>query len=108
MAAYADPSTLWDLSQAQSFSQLPDDDFLALLQKQFPTNPSPSFLNPPSVDPQSLEADMFPESPSDGDSPPPSASHKRKASDDDQQEGPSSKSKHFPTSDIRFGSSNGI
>jgi AP-1-like transcription factor len=37
---------LWDFSHPQSFSQLPDDDFLALLQKQFPTTASGGYDDP--------------------------------------------------------------
>ncbi|KAJ3563469.1 hypothetical protein NP233_g8921 [Leucocoprinus birnbaumii] len=33
---YPDVSSFWDLSQSTNFGQLPDDDFMAMLQKQFP------------------------------------------------------------------------
>lgn len=51
----------WDISQTpNSISQLADDDFLALLQKQFPTDTTNSFnvsfpgFNNDGVNPQSL------------------------------------------------------
>ncbi|KAI8983241.1 hypothetical protein BD414DRAFT_515747 [Trametes punicea] len=58
----SDMHSFWDLSaqQPDSFSALPDDDFLAFLQKQFPTavgnNPPLTFDNPDGVDPQSLSS----------------------------------------------------
>jgi AP-1-like factor len=66
MDQYPSAMPFWDLSQTSSFSQLPEDDFLALLQKQFPTDPSTSFnLSFPGfnlstgVDPQSLTSFPF-------------------------------------------------
>ncbi|KXN84806.1 AP-1-like transcription factor [Leucoagaricus sp. SymC.cos] len=35
-ASYPNVSSFWDLSQLANFGQLPDDDFMAMLQKQFP------------------------------------------------------------------------
>lgn len=120
---YSSLNSLWDISQAPSqFSQLPDDDFLALLQKQFP--PADPSDHSHSVDPQSV-LDRRQSPPSDDSSPsPPSitdatsrrqsihvrtndtddAPLKRKASSDDMEPGPSSKNQHtglsFPTPDL--------
>jgi len=108
-------NNFWDLSQTPSqFSQLGDDDFLALLQKQFP-NTVPE-LNPASVNPQSIQKPPLPglTPPSDDSSPSPPSNNsinhqqstfsrgndneesalKRKASDDDMEEGPSTKNQH--------------
>ncbi|KAG9310294.1 hypothetical protein JVU11DRAFT_9412 [Chiua virens] len=108
---YSSLNSLWDISQAPSqFSQLPDNDFLALIQKQFPpTDPKDHSVNPQSVQNQ-------PNTPSDDDSSPsppdntdtvsrPHSIHvrpndtedaplKRKASSDDIEAGPSSKNQH--------------
>ncbi|KAJ7226107.1 hypothetical protein GGX14DRAFT_423887 [Mycena pura] len=112
MESYADISSpLWDLSQATSFSQLPDDDFLALLQKQFPSNPVPysadfsaltGGINPQNISRYSLSsltppsADSSPSPPQESGSKSPEDEHdlKRKASDDDLEEGPSHKAQH--------------
>ncbi|CDO71768.1 hypothetical protein BN946_scf184920.g52 [Trametes cinnabarina] len=79
----SDIHSFWDLSaqQPDTFSALPDDDFLAFLQKQFPTavgsNPPLSFDNPDGVDPQSISS--FPplnnSPPSSDSSPSPPSSH---------------------------------
>lgn len=112
-------NTFWDLSQTPSqFSQLGDDDFLALLQKQYPnTVPDINATDVGAVNPQSIQKPPLPglTPPSDDSSPsPPSINHprsrhqstysrgndneesalKRKASDDDMEEGPSSKNQH--------------
>jgi AP-1-like factor len=102
-------SPLWDLSQASSFSQLPDDDFLALLQKQFPTSAGPygDFGGMPNgVNPQTISRYPLPTltPPSEDSSPSPQQSGskspedehdlKRKASDDDLSDGPSQKTQH--------------
>ena len=57
--ASQDLHSFWDISQQpDTFSALPDDDFLAFLQKQFPgtvgSNQPLSFDNPDGVDPQSI------------------------------------------------------
>lgn len=58
----SDLHSFWDISaqQPDTFSALPDDDFLAFLQKQFPAatgnNPPLSFDNPDGVDPQSISS----------------------------------------------------
>ncbi|KAF9242361.1 hypothetical protein BU15DRAFT_86923 [Melanogaster broomeanus] len=101
---YPSLNSLWDLAQAPSqFSQLPDDDFLALLQKQFPASSAQKQQQPlPNLTP-----------PSDDSSPsPPNASPiysrandnedsalKRKASDHDMDPGPSSKNQHTDTAE---------
>lgn len=106
MDAYNDISPLWDLSQASSFSQLPDDDFLALLQKQFPSAGVPPTYTTgvsSSLDPRFSLSSSTP--PSDESSPSPpheqgnhdeggDSALKRKASTDDFEEGPSQKSQH--------------
>lgn len=119
MEAYENSTPHWDFSQTTSFSQLPDDDFLALLQKQFPastdTNPGlftnginpqnlthlplPA-LTPPSEDsspsPPNVNTDQHPQvhpSPENED-----PALKRKASFDSfDDEGPSQKSQHTGT-----------
>lgn len=52
MDSFGGLDNFWDLSQHPStFSTLPEDDFLALLQKQFPTG-NPFDLSPPDgIDP---------------------------------------------------------
>lgn len=121
MESYPEVAPLWDLSQASTFSQLPDDDFLALLQKQFPN--SNDAFNPVSfdtgIDPQSIQPFPLPglSPPSDDSSPsPPSINNdsdsrsqsrrpradtdsddpmlKRKASDDSMDDEPHSKTQH--------------
>ncbi|KAJ6569545.1 hypothetical protein B0H19DRAFT_1024730 [Mycena capillaripes] len=105
----ADVSPLWDLSQASSFSQLPDDDFLALLQKQFPSSPQYTAdftmgVNPltisryplPSLTPPSEDSSPSPPQQSGSKSPEDEHDLKRKASDEDfDDEGPSQKSQHL-------------
>lgn len=112
-------NTFWDLSQTPSqFSQLGDEDFLALLQKQYPnTVPDINAADVGAVNPQSIQNPPLPglTPPSDDSSPSPSSINhprsrhqstysrgndneesalKRKASDDDMEEGPSSKNQH--------------
>ncbi|KAJ7674435.1 hypothetical protein B0H17DRAFT_157771 [Mycena rosella] len=110
MDAYSDMSPLWDLSQATSFSQLPDDDFLALLQKQFPSAPThfgadfstANGVNPqtisryslPSLTPPSEDSSPSPPEQSGSKSPEDDHDLKRKASDDSLDEEPSQKSQH--------------
>ncbi|KAK0207995.1 hypothetical protein DFS33DRAFT_1271363 [Desarmillaria ectypa] len=119
MESFPEITPLWDLSQATTFSQLADDDFLALLQKQFPsaTNP-PNLSGDFAVDPQSISRFSLPSlnPPSEDSSPSPprsgepsssmqtqddddsfvqgDTSMKRKASNEDFEEGPSQKSQH--------------
>jgi len=127
----AEYSSIWDSTPtASQFSQLPDDDFLALLARQFPqpvshqpnqsedthdasVNPQsiiqhpPPAISPPSDDssPSPLSNNTDPASRRQSQStfsrPVDNATHgdetpilKRKASDDDLEEGPSSKNKH--------------
>jgi AP-1-like factor len=132
MESYPGVTPLWDLSQASSFSQLPDDDFLALLQKQFP-NSNDGFMpggfdggiNPQSIQPFALPGlsppsdDSSPSPPgmNDTDSRGPSmrpradtdgedAMLKRKASDDSMDdEGPSQKNQHTAGPDRRSSTS---
>ncbi|KAF5392563.1 hypothetical protein D9757_002110 [Collybiopsis confluens] len=111
---------LWDLGQATNFSQLADDDFLALLQKQFSsTAQTPDYHPAPfgnGVNPQNISQYALPSvtPPSEDSSPSPSAADnsnkqspeasilddptdsrlKRKASDEDLDEEPSQKSAH--------------
>lgn len=112
--SFADITPPWDLSQATTFSQLADEEFLALLQKQFPTSTSPTLTLSSdfatSVDPNDVSRYSMPSynPPSEDSSPsPPRDSQqrdddmsaerdlKRKASiDDDLDEGPSSKAQH--------------
>lgn len=93
-------NSLWDISQAPTqFSQLPDDDFLALLQKQFassdpPNRDSPhsddSSPSPPSnTDDASRRHSLHARQNDSEDAP-----LKRKASSDDMDPGPSSKNQH--------------
>ncbi|KAF7367426.1 BZIP family transcriptional factor [Mycena sanguinolenta] len=108
----SDISPLWDLSQASSFSQLPDDDFLALLQKQFPNTQGPystdfgtmgmNGVNPqtisryplPTLTPPSEDSSPSPPQQSGNKSPDDEHDLKRKASDEDFEEGPSTKAQH--------------
>lgn len=67
MNNFPDIQSYWDLTQQpETFSALPDDDFLAFLQKQFPTSvgTTPNSFDTPAdgVDPQSLT--RFPSNPS--------------------------------------------
>ncbi|KAG1725556.1 uncharacterized protein EDB91DRAFT_1167942 [Suillus paluster] len=112
-------NNFWDLSQTPSqFSQLGDEDFLTLLQKQFPNTVTDlNAADVGAVNPQSIQKSPLPRltPPSDDSSPsPPSNNHsrsrhqstfsrgndneesalKRKASDDDMEEGPSTKNQH--------------
>ncbi|KAG6919486.1 hypothetical protein DXG01_005745 [Tephrocybe rancida] len=108
MEAYIDNTPLWDLAQASNFSQLADDDFLALLSKQFPTPQDGGFVD--GVNPQNISRYSLPTMtpPSEDSSPsPPNLNDsggnddlgdpalKRKASEGDfDDESPSSKSQH--------------
>ncbi|KAF8665090.1 hypothetical protein AX16_000558 [Volvariella volvacea WC 439] len=123
MDSYSDITTpLWDLSQATSFSRLPDDDFIALLQKQFPTanglpHNSTNPLTQASINPQNISryslSSLTPPSEDSSPSPPHTSADqtsqqaspsyeeggdsvlKRKASiEPDDEEGPSQKSQH--------------
>ncbi|KAF9455370.1 hypothetical protein BDZ94DRAFT_1230954 [Collybia nuda] len=101
---------LWDLSHASSFSQIADDDFLALLQKQFPTgNAATNYDYTDGINPQNISRYSLPSitPPSEDSSPSPPNMNgdggndegtdpvlKRKASDEDFEEGPSQKSQH--------------
>ena len=118
-------NNFWDLQTPSQFSQLGDEDFLALLQKQYPNavpdvsdgvNPqsihkSPlSGLTPPSDesspsppsnnsidDPRSRRHSTF-SRPNDNDEP----ALKRKATDDAMQESPSTKNQHTGPSPTLF------
>ena len=77
MDPFSNINSYWDLVQQPSgFSTIGDDDFLALLQKQFPTtignSPKPYDQPPPDgVDPQSISTFPLPNpSPSSSDSSP--------------------------------------
>ncbi|KAJ3905207.1 hypothetical protein F5879DRAFT_1009536 [Lentinula edodes] len=123
MESFSNLAPLWDLSQATNFSQLPDEEFLALLQKQFPSAgqhgsyQSSGFGAVDGVNPQSITQYSLPSitPPSEDSSPSPQAAEssskqspeesspqedfsefglKRKASDEDLGEGPSQKSAH--------------
>jgi AP-1-like factor len=118
MESYPGVTPLWD---ASSFSQLPDDDFLALLQRQFPNNNdiyTPAGfdgINPQAIQPYTLNGlsppsdDSSPSPPGMADGPDSRSTSrrprpdtdgddsmlKRKASDDSMDdEGPSQKSQH--------------
>jgi AP-1-like factor len=112
MDSYPEVTQLWDLSHNSDLNQLQDNDFLALLQKQFPTaNDGGLFMAPYSnaIDPQNLSSYPLPSltPPSEDSSPSPPNSNqdnanddnndsalKRKASDDDLSDGPTQKSQH--------------
>ncbi|KAG7090702.1 hypothetical protein E1B28_009796 [Marasmius oreades] len=119
MNSYPNTSSLFDLSQPSTFAQLPDDDFLALLQKQFPGQSQNNHLFggfDHAVNPQNLSQFTLPTmSPSSEDTSPspPSLNKddhkkqgseeaeevvesalKRKASDDDLDDEPSLKNQH--------------
>ncbi|KAG6878329.1 hypothetical protein C0993_008507 [Termitomyces sp. T159_Od127] len=108
METYIDNAPLWDLSQASNFSQLADDDFLTLLQKQFPASQDAGYVD--SVNPQNITRLPLPimTPPSEDSSPSPpnindsggndeqaDSAPKRKASQGDlDDESPSSKTQH--------------
>lgn len=112
MDSYPEVTQLWDLSHNTDITQLQDNDFLALLQKQFPsTNDGGLFMAPYSnaINPQNLSSYPLPSltPPSEDSSPsPPNSNHdngnddindsalKRKASDEDLSDGPTQKSQH--------------
>lgn len=112
MDSYPEVTQLWDLSHNSDLNQLQDNDFLALLQKQFPnTNDGGLFMAPYSnaINPQNLSSYPLPSltPPSEDSSPSPANSNqdnanddnndsalKRKASDDDLSDGPTQKSQH--------------
>lgn len=122
MDAYPEVTQLWDLSHNQDLAQLQDNDFLALLQKQFPNvNDGGLFMAPYSnaVNPQNLSSYPLPSltPPSEDSSPSPPNSNqdnanddnndsalKRKASDEDFSDGPTQKSQHISSSDKRASS----
>lgn len=108
----------WDISQTpMTLSQIADDDFLTLLQKQFPTDVQvpfdlsfPGYNNPTGVNPQSLSDYTIPisqptSSSSDSSNSPASTindnddrSLKRKASDERMDVEPTPKTVHTGTS----------
>ena len=124
MDGYIGLDNFWDLSHnPNSFSTLGEDDFLALLQKQFPTNnpfdlPPPDGIDPLNINPLPISnptppsTDSSPSPPSVAQEPTMSRRHsgafstsptapdsddpmlKRKASDDAMTDEPSSKSAH--------------
>ncbi|KAJ3514930.1 hypothetical protein NLJ89_g2084 [Agrocybe chaxingu] len=114
MDSYPEVTPLWDLSHSQDFANLADNDFLALLQKQFPTpNGAPlgfmsTYPDPlnihsgpyslPSLTPPSEDSSPSPPNSNNQDPPsednPEPAAPKRKASDEDLSEGPSQKTQH--------------
>lgn len=119
MEPFPDVTPIWDFS-SPSYAQLPDDDFMTMLQKQFPQSTEPLTFGGLSdaVNPQSIERHSLPSitPPSEDSSPSPPNSHhdshdhdddnsapKRKASDDDLQEGPSQKSQHTLNNDRKAG-----
>lgn len=117
----------WDISQTpMTLSQIADDDFLTLLQKQFPTDVQipfdlsfPGYNNPTVVNPQNLSdyappiSQPTPSSSDSGNSPVSAVndnedrSLKRKASDERMDVEPASKTAHTgtskPTSSPLFG-----
>ncbi|KAJ8520370.1 hypothetical protein ONZ45_g2817 [Pleurotus djamor] len=100
------------IRNTRNFSQVPDEDFLALLQKEFPHGGAYDFngINPqsilnyplPTLTPPSEDSSPSPPSAHDESSNSPNADNddnpesalKRKASDEDFEAGPSSKSQH--------------
>ncbi|KAG6328401.1 hypothetical protein ID866_10688 [Astraeus odoratus] len=133
MSNYPGIHPIWNIEPTPSqFSQLPDDDFLALLEKQFPRSMQHELTlskdGDANINPQSINRLSLPgvSPPSDESSPSPSSNNtdplsrrqsqstssrpgdnadesmalKRKASDDDLVEGPSSKSKHAGPSSV--------
>lgn len=111
---YPSISSLWDIPQNPSqFSQLPDEDFLALLQKQFPhsDNTDPLLPRTERQSPASDDSSPSPTSNPDATSSRPHSLHlritdnddaslKRKASSDDLEQGPSSKNQHTGPSPV--------
>ncbi|KAG6831629.1 hypothetical protein H0H92_008706 [Tricholoma furcatifolium] len=107
-------NNLWDLSHPTGFSQLPDDDFLTLLSKQFSTPISQDIAALGGVNPQNISQYPLPSlTPPSEDSSPSPPNHndspanddqtdtvlKRKASEGDfDDESPSSKAQHTTNS----------
>lgn len=116
----------WDISQTpMTLSQIADDDFLTLLQKQFPTDVQipfdlsfPGYNNPTVVNPQSLSdyappiSQPTPSSSDSGNSPGSTAndnddrSLKRKASDERMDVEPASKTAHTASTTASSGNPN--
>jgi AP-1-like transcription factor len=101
MEAYSTSAPLWD----SSFSHLPDDDFLALLQKQFPPTTDPSIpIYTDGINPQTVLRPLPTITPPSEDSSPspPTVSNenddtalKRKPSNDDlSHQAPNQKNQH--------------
>ncbi|TFK19903.1 hypothetical protein FA15DRAFT_626213 [Coprinopsis marcescibilis] len=127
MEAFQDVPPLWDFSNTVAYPQMQDEDFMNLLQKQFPTTGiadplsfggafhDTGSINPQSVNTLPLHSSLSP--PSEDSSPSPSNSNqdhdedtpapKRKASDDDDfEDGPSAKSQHTMNGSKKNGVSN--
>lgn len=116
----------WDISQTpMTLSQIADDDFLTLLQKQFPADVQipfdlsfPGYNNPTVVNPQSLSdyappiSQPTPSSSDSGNSPGSTAndnddrSLKRKASDERMDVEPASKTAHTASTTASSGNPN--
>ena len=111
MDAYRDTAQLWDFSHPTNFSQLPDDDFLAMLHKQYPSNTTLSYpdgVNPQNIARYSISSGATPSSDDSSPSPPHEVQDtvggmddvhdpalKRKASDDGLEDGaPNQKAQH--------------
>lgn len=117
----------WDQypQDSASFSQLPDEEFLQLLQKQFDSSGNFDIYGGPGIDPQTIQPFIMPDfsSPSEDSPSPPSVTafqshgrsrqqsrgdseeyqddtslHKRKASDNDVDGEPVSKTQHTSAS----------
>ncbi|KIL71094.1 hypothetical protein M378DRAFT_66555 [Amanita muscaria Koide BX008] len=98
MDAYRDVAHIWDFSNPLNFPQLPEDDFIAALQKQYPHSHSKSnshdVVNPHSIsNPTPSSEDSSPSPPVSEDLHDPAP--KRKASDGGlEQGGPNQKAQH--------------
>ncbi|EKM60492.1 uncharacterized protein PHACADRAFT_246479 [Phanerochaete carnosa HHB-10118-sp] len=81
MDAFGSLDSFWDLSQhASTFSTLPEDDFLALLQKQFPTTGPFDLTAPDGIDPININPlPINPTPPSTDSSPSPPSTNQEPA-----------------------------
>jgi hypothetical protein len=97
-ATYHDVAHLWDFSHPSNFSQLPEDDFLALLHKQYPPpSASSSAISNHLVSPGPPSEDSSPSPPNSHNDPddPHDSAPKRKASDGGLEDGgPNQKAQH--------------
>ena len=92
-----DVAQLWDFSHPSNFSQLPEDDFIALLHKQYPPSSTSSTISNHLVSPGPPSEDSSPSPPNSHNDPDDlhDSAPKRKASDGGLEDGgPNQKAQH--------------